>query len=187
MKARAPRMSAEERREEVLDAAVKEFAAYGLHGASTEAIAERVGISQPYIFRLFGTKKELFLAAAERVYDRIIVSFQEALATDPENAFRAMGHAYKGLLAQREEFLMLLQAFAASEDREVQAMMRRRFGDIYERIERASGGSAAEIQRFLAHGMLLMITTAIDVPGLVGKEAWAGKLIDETLFAENCP
>ena len=50
------RKSAEERRESVLDAAFEEFAARGLDGASTEAIAEKAGISQPYVFRLFGTK-----------------------------------------------------------------------------------------------------------------------------------
>ncbi|MGH3145143.1 MAG: TetR/AcrR family transcriptional regulator, partial [Rubrobacter sp.] len=57
------RKSSLERRETVLDAAVVEFAEKGLHGASTEGIAERAGISQPYVFKLFGTKKGLFLSA----------------------------------------------------------------------------------------------------------------------------
>ena len=52
------RQSAEERREEILEAALVEFADRGLHGTSTEDIARRVGISQPYVFRLFGTKKQ---------------------------------------------------------------------------------------------------------------------------------
>ena len=55
----AERKTAEQRRDEILDAALVEFAERGLHGASTEAIARRAGISQPYVFRLFGTKKEL--------------------------------------------------------------------------------------------------------------------------------
>lgn len=170
-------MSAEERRDEVLDAAVKEFAVYGLHGASTVAIAERVGISQPYIFRLFGHKKDLFIAAAERVCDRIIVAFRDAAAADPDNALHAMGMAFEALLVQREEFLMLLQAFAASEDREVQAVMRRRFGDIYYRVERDSGATEQELQQFMAYGMLCMIALAMGVPALVGKEEWARKLL----------
>lgn len=176
---RGPRLSAEQRRDEVLDAAVIEFAAYGLHGASTEAIAARAGISQPYIFRLFGTKKELFIAAAERVCDRINAAFREAVATEPEQPFHAMGQAYKGLLAHREEFLMFLQAFAAAEDREVREVMRRRFGDIFYRVEAVTKASAPEIQQFIAFGMLLMITTALDVPALVGQEDWAGKLLTE--------
>lgn len=178
-------MSAEERREEVLDAAVAEFAAFGLHGASTEAIAVRAGISQPYIFRLFGTKKDLFIAAAERVCDRIIAAFQQAVAEEPEDALHAMGQAYKGLLARREEFLMLQQAFAAAADREVQTVMRRRFGNIYRRVEAVSGASPEEIQSFMAYGMLLMITTALDIPALAGSEEWASRLICEQRFGHG--
>ena len=50
------------RREEILAAAVEEFGEHGYHGGSTEGIARRAGISQPYVFRLFGTKQELFKA-----------------------------------------------------------------------------------------------------------------------------
>ena len=57
------RHSAAERREDVLDAAMIEFAEHGYEGTSTEDIARRAGISQPYLFRLFGTKKELFKAS----------------------------------------------------------------------------------------------------------------------------
>ena len=53
------RKSAQERREEIVEAALVEFAAHGLDGGSTETIAKAVGISQPYVFRLFGTKKKL--------------------------------------------------------------------------------------------------------------------------------
>ena len=60
------RQTAEERREAVLDAATHEFAVKGFHGASTEDIARAAGISQPYLFRLFGSKKELYLAAFAR-------------------------------------------------------------------------------------------------------------------------
>jgi len=56
------RMSAEERRESVVRAAMSEFAHGGYHGTSTEAIARRVGVSQPYLFRLFPNKQAIFLA-----------------------------------------------------------------------------------------------------------------------------
>ena len=62
----ATRQSAQERRESILDAAMIEFAERGLHGTSTEDIAKRAGISQPYVFRLFGSKKKLFAAACAR-------------------------------------------------------------------------------------------------------------------------
>jgi len=50
------RKSADERREEILVAALEEFGEHGLHGTSTDDIARRAGVSQPYLFRLFGTK-----------------------------------------------------------------------------------------------------------------------------------
>ena len=179
-------MSADERREEVLAAAVAEFAAYGLHGASTEAIAERAGISQPYIFRLFGTKKDLFIAAAERVLGRIMDTFRDAVAAEPDRPLHAMGEAYERLLVHREEFLMLLQAFAASADDDLRKIVRRDFGRIYDLVEGASGADETEIQRFMAYGMLLMVTTALDVPALVGKEDWAAKMLTKKQFGDHC-
>src|SRR4051794_29580777 len=74
------RKSAEERREEILEAALVEFAAHGLYGGSTEAIARAVGISQPYVFRLFGTKKELFTATIERCMRGTLEMMQSAAA-----------------------------------------------------------------------------------------------------------
>ena len=72
------RMSADERREAVLEVAIAEFAETGLQGTSTERIAAGAGISHPYLFRLFGTKKELFLACVERCFDRTRHAFEEA-------------------------------------------------------------------------------------------------------------
>src|SRR6478672_4291506 len=101
----AQRQSAVSRRQEVIDAAIAEFASGGLDGASVEAIAERAGISQPYVFRLFGTKKALFLATYERCSDDVLAAFQDAAAdttsTDPHRRLRAMGRAYAALLADR--------------------------------------------------------------------------------------
>ena len=72
------RKSAEERREEILEVAVRHFAIGGLHGTSTEAIAREAGISQPYIYALFPNKHELFLAVHRHVIDRIRRAFLEA-------------------------------------------------------------------------------------------------------------
>ena len=54
------------RREEILAAAFDEFAEHGLDGTSTDVIARKAGVSQPYLFRLFGTKKELYLESVRR-------------------------------------------------------------------------------------------------------------------------
>src|ERR687885_1655589 len=98
--ATATRQSAEERRESVLDAAQIEFAARGLHGASTEEIARRAGISQPYVFRLFGTKKELYLAVVARCFRQTLDMMQRAAeGKRGAEALSAIGEAYGEVLA----------------------------------------------------------------------------------------
>jgi AcrR family transcriptional regulator len=107
------RKSAEVRREEILEAAMKEFAYGGLHGTSTEKIAARAGISQPYLFRLFGTKKDLFIASSTRCFGRVLAAFQEAAeGKTGYEAKKAMGLAYEQLLADREMLLGQMQMSA---------------------------------------------------------------------------
>ena len=77
MAATATRQTAEQRRESILDAAMIEFGLKGLHGTSTDDIARRAGISQPYLFRLFRTKHELFLATVERCFARTEQTFRD--------------------------------------------------------------------------------------------------------------
>src|SRR5918999_2105542 len=114
------RKSAEVRREEILEAAVREFAHGGLHGTSTETIAGRAGISQPYLFRLFGTKKELFLASVRRCFRETLETFQRAAeGKRGEEALRAMGEAYLGLLSDRSRLMAQMQAYATCDDPEI--------------------------------------------------------------------
>src|SRR5271169_5779785 len=97
------RMTASERRTSVLAAAISEFARSGYAGTSTEAIASRAGISQPYLFRLFGTKKDLFVATYELVSDRIIAAMTRAgIGLEGQDALAAMGEAYVELLQDPE-------------------------------------------------------------------------------------
>src|SRR5881394_2822602 len=114
------RMSAAERREEILEAAMADFAVAGLHGTSTDAIAARAGISQPYLFKLFGTKKDLFVATIELGFRRTREAFAQALVDlADEDVFRAMGDAYVNLVADRTMLLGQIQAYAACEDPDV--------------------------------------------------------------------
>ncbi len=164
----SPRQTADERRDAIIDAAIVEFAVYGLHGTPTETIARRVGISQPYIFRLFGSKKELFLAALERVYDRIASTFLAAAGATDGDVLEAMGHSYKTLLAGRDELFLLLQAFAASSDQEVRAVAHDRYAALYRMVAATSGAGEEALRQFFAYGMLLTVAAAIDLPQLVG-------------------
>src|SRR6266487_4688564 len=96
------RMPAAERREMVLEAAVPEFAAHGLAGTSTEDVARRAGISQPYLFRLFPTKKALFLALVARCFRRGEDTFTAAAGDlTGDEAMAAMADSYTRLLDDR--------------------------------------------------------------------------------------
>jgi AcrR family transcriptional regulator len=173
--ARAPRQTAGARREAILDAAVPEFAAHGLHGTAVEAIARRAGVSQPYVFRLFGTKKALFLAAVERGNDRVIAAFRNAAAEAERNGgdlFAAMGLAYVGLLADREELLLTMQSFAACGDPEVAELVRRRFGEVTTLVAGTPGATDELVRAFIAEGMLLNVAAAIDLPAVAHQEEW---------------
>src|SRR5213593_3181067 len=140
------RKSAEERREEILRAALAEFAERGLHGASTEEIAKRAGISQPYVFRLFGSKKDLFKAATARCLRETLETFQRAAeGKRGEEALRAMGAAYQELLADRTRLRAQMQAYAACDDAEIREVVRNGYGDLVAYVERVSGVPAAQL------------------------------------------
>src|SRR5213592_4224507 len=94
------RKSKEARREEILDAAQTVFAERGYQGASTDEIARRAGISQPYVFRLFGTEKELYVAGVARCFRQTLEVMQKAAeGKRGQDALDAIGVAYGELLA----------------------------------------------------------------------------------------
>ena len=173
----AQRKSAEERREAVLEAALEEFAAHGLDGASTEAIAVKAGISQPYVFRLFGTKKELFMAVIGRCFRQTLELFQRAAeGKRGEAALKAMGDAYVNeLLPDRTRLRAQMQAYAACEDDEIRTVVRDGYGDLVAYAERVSGLSPEAIGRFFATGMLLNVIASMGLQNL--EEPWAARLV----------
>ena len=144
------RKSAEERREQILEAALAEFAAHGLEGGSTEAIAKAVGISQPYVFRLFGTKKELFMATIERCMLGTLEMFRTASAgLQGEEALHAIGDAYVERLAADPTYLhSQMQAYAASDDPQIREVVRKGYGELVEYVERVSGQPPLRVSHF---------------------------------------
>ncbi len=161
------RMSASQRRESVLEAAVIEFAARGLEGTSTEDVARRAGISQPYLFRLFPTKKALFLALIDRCFRRVEETFTAAAeGRAGEEALTAMGDAYGQLLADRTLLLLQLQSYAACEDPEIRAVTRAGFKELWLLTERVTGMPTDQIVPFFAMGMLLNVAAAMDLPSV---------------------
>jgi AcrR family transcriptional regulator len=168
------RKSAEERREEIVTAAFEHFAQSGYNGASTDAIARDAGISQPYLFRLFRTKRELFLACQQRSHDRIRETFERAAQGLPqEERLGAMGQAYVGLLGDRTRLLFQMQSYAACSDPEIQAVVRQRYGDMVERVTEVSGAAPHEVWQFFSFGMLLNVMASLDLEAIAGEVEWA--------------
>jgi AcrR family transcriptional regulator len=182
--ATSTRQTADERRVAVLAAANVEFALRGLHGASTDAIARSAGISQPYLFRLFRTKKELFIAVIEDCLARTLESFRAAAAgTSGAEALDAIGHAYAESLENDRTMLQgQLQSYAASvEDADIREATARGFGRLVDYVETVSGADRATVARFFAKGMLMNVLAAMeysikDEP----RDSWAARL------AEGC-
>jgi AcrR family transcriptional regulator len=171
------RKSAEQRRDEILDAALIEFAERGLDGASTEEIAKRAGISQPYVFRLFGTKKELFKATISRCFRETLEIFQRAAeGKRGAEALQAMGQAYAELVADRSRLRAQMQSYAACDDPDICAVVRAGYGDIVAYVERVSGADPATVSAWFAKGMLLNVIASMDLLNL--NEPWAERLVD---------
>ena len=131
------RISKEERRREIIEAATHEFAISGLHGTPVDAIAKRVGVSQPYLFQLFGTKKDLFIAAVKRAFER--------------------------MLDDRSLLLMQMQAYAACADEEIRDVVRDEMLRLVNFVQSASGAPEEAIREWLAYGMLMNVVAAMDL------------------------
>lgn len=173
----APRRSAEQSRAAVLAAAVPEFAVGGLAGTSTESIARRAGISQPYLFRLFATKKDLFLASTARVFGLIAAAFEEAAeGKTGQEALDAMSWAYHDQFLNDRMLLMhQLQAYSNCDDQDVQRVTREGFGRLWELVERLSGATTEQTQSFFAMGMLLNVAAAMNLGNY--DVAWAAECL----------
>jgi AcrR family transcriptional regulator len=169
------RMSAEQRRASVLAAAVEEFAHGGLTGTSTEAIAARAGISQPYLFRLFPTKKALYLAVVADAFGRTARHFEEAAGERTgHEALDAMKESYSDLLADPTYLLTQMHAYAGCFDPDVRVATRDGFRELWSTVQRVTGLPTEEVQVFFAHGMLINVAASMDLTEV--DESWAQNL-----------
>jgi AcrR family transcriptional regulator len=174
------RKTAEERREEILAVALEEFGEHGLDGTSTDTIARKAGISQPYLFRLFGTKKELYLETVRRCLSETLELFQEAAdELRGEEALQAIGQAYRGLLADRIRLRGQMQAYADCDDDDVREVVRDGFGRLVEYVEHVSGAKPERIRDFFAFGMLLNVFASMDL--LDHPAPWAKEILESCM------
>jgi AcrR family transcriptional regulator len=174
------RMSADERRHEVLRAAAAAFADGGYKGTTTEDVARLAGISQPYVFRLFSSKKELFIAVVEDCFERTVRAFKEAAeGLSGDKALQAMGEAYGQLIRDPVSLLVQMHAFtAAAHDPEVRATAQRGMRLVWDTATEASGLGPDAVRAWLAIGMLCNVTAALRLEEL--DEPWAKQAVPGT-------
>jgi len=168
------RRSAEERREDVLQAALLEFAMGGPERTSTSDIAERAGISQPYLYRLYPTKQALFLAAIERTFEKVCALFEQCVGDKTgQEAREAMALAYSELLSSDRTFLKLqMQAYAAStDDEEVRKVTMRCYARLWDEVVTLTGMTTEETREFFAFGMLCNVAAAFGLDLVEAKTA----------------
>jgi AcrR family transcriptional regulator len=170
--------TAAERREVLIEAAVAAFAEHGFHGTPTTEIAKAAGISQAYLFRLFPTKSELYVAAVGRCYDRLREAMRAAAeeADGADDAMERMGMAYAALLQDPVILRGTLQAFAAAAggDEQIRDAVRKGYGELVEQIQRLTGAEGDELRAFVAKGMLMTVLAGMDAPAI--DAPWAREL-----------
>ncbi|MDQ6731722.1 MAG: TetR/AcrR family transcriptional regulator [Actinomycetota bacterium] len=168
------RVPAAERRDALIAAAVHEFAHGGLHGTPVDRIARRVGVAQPYVFSLFGSKRELFLAAVQRSFEDIsgwmtaaTEAFDPAIALPDTDVLKAIGDHYVERLGSDRDHLMLqLQAYAACDDEIIRDRVRTLYARLVEHVQRLTGADQERIDNFFRYGMWLNVAAAMGVPDL---------------------
>ncbi|MDQ2896940.1 MAG: TetR/AcrR family transcriptional regulator [Actinomycetota bacterium] len=184
------RVPAAERRDALIEAAVHEFAHGGLHGTPVDRIARRVGVAQPYVFSLFGSKRELFLAAVQRSFEDVSGWLTEAAeAFDPATALpdtdmmKAMGDHYVERLGSDRDHLMLqLQAYAACDDEIIRDRVRTLYARLVEHVQRLTAADQERIDNFFRYGMWLNVAAAMGVPDLsVGCEWVLAELAEDAV------
>lgn len=184
------RVPAAERRDALIVAAVHEFAHGGLHGTPVDRVARRVGVAQPYVFSLFGSKRELFLAAVQRGFELVADAFTAAaaefdptIAIEEDDVLRAMGHAYVELLHSHRDYLMLQhQAYAACDDPVIRDRVRALYAGLVRHVEQLAADSSQRhgapeptserIDEFFRYGMWLNVGAAMGVEDLSAGCEW---------------
>ncbi len=176
------RLSSDQRRESILEAATVVFGERGYHGATTDAIASAAGISQAYVVRMFGSKEELFIAAGSRAVERLLEGFRAAIATfTPETTLSArkyaLAAAYSDLVADRGLLLTLMHFYGLGHDPVLGPLGRASYLRVFKIVRDEAGIPAAEATAFFAKGMLINVLVALRVPEFVDEDDAARELL----------
>ena len=181
MSATRPRLSAVERRQAVLDTACCVFSRSSYRAATTAEIAREAGITEPILYRHFGSKRDLYLACLDEAWRGFRLACEQALASDPEQSLGAIADAYMAKGRKLRVVDLWIQALnEASEDKVIAAAVRKQirevrdfFADVIRDGQRrgvvhADRDPDAEAWIFVAAGLLATIDGRLG--GLLGDD-----------------
>jgi AcrR family transcriptional regulator len=175
MTSSAPLSDAETRRETILAAASAVFARTGYAATPVTEVAKAAGISQAYVFKLFPTKRDLFVAVVEHCYKRIVEAMNAAADTagsgKSDKILAAMGDAYERLIVDRDVLMLQVHAQAATDVPEIREAVRHGTAGIIATVKGRSGAGKKKVQRFIAHCQLCHLVTTLGL--LDSEETWA--------------
>jgi AcrR family transcriptional regulator len=165
-------MSGEQRREQILTAALAEFAEGGYAGTTTDQVARAAGVSQPYVVRLFGSKQRLFLEVYRYATGRVLEAMA-AVGPGPDSIERT-GRAYVALMEDRDLLRVVMHGFTAG-DQEIGRLARHTLGEVFRlfrsRVDPADPDGDETSRRFVADGMLINVLLSSDGFAHVGEDS----------------
>lgn len=169
---RAGRSTAEQRRAQAIASGIRVFADHGLTTAAIQQVADDIGVSQPYVFRLFGSKHSFFLACLDELERRVQEVFRQAATTNPSDPLQAMGAGFRELIADGVVTGLWLQACATGRgDEAVAARCRSLISGVLEEVERLTSAAPEDLARFMARGSLVVLLQALGVDLTGGSQA----------------
>ncbi len=174
---RARRLPAEQRRREILEAAVTVFAEHGYSGTGTADIAAAAGIGEPTIYRYFASKQDLYLAALRLSGEQVMENWQRIAAEneDPLNALLILGQWYHQTLRERPEILKLrFRSITEAHDPEVAVRARGIYRELMGFIEGlfenacAQGRISRDTDTRTMMWMFMAVGSLLDMTHLLG-------------------
>ena len=187
-----PRLAADARREQVLEAAGRVFGERGYSAGTTDEVARAAGISQAYVVRMFGSKENLYLEVTRRAADRIAQTFRDVAARfdgteTPLTKQRYLGQAYGELIADRSMLLTLQHLFTLGNDPVLGPVARDCFMLAYHVVRDEAGLSAEDTATFFARGMLINVLMGLELPQHAADDVAADELINCTFPPKGPP
>lgn len=137
-----------------------------------QRVADEIGVSQPYVFRLFGSKHAFFLACLDEMERQIREVFRRAAATSPDDPMPAMRAGFRELLAGGVVSGLWLQACAAARgDEAVAAHCRSVISRVLGEAAALTDAGPDGLARSLADGALVVMLQALGVDLTGGSRA----------------